>query len=78
MKDNSSATINVDNRNWGLKRKRKKLRHGPEKSEGKQNNAERSESLGNASPNHMPKSESTSAGFSAKKKGDDGVIYLLV
>lgn len=78
MKDNSSVTSKMVNRNWVLKRKRKKLPYGPDTSKSKKNNSAPSESPGNVSSNHELKSKITSARFSRKKKGNDGVIYLLV
>ncbi|KAF3450016.1 hypothetical protein FNV43_RR06095 [Rhamnella rubrinervis] len=65
------------NRNWVLKRKRRKLPYGPDLSNGKEHNSATSESPRNtSSAKRKVKSEIINDRFSSKKKGNDGVSYL--
>lgn len=78
MKDNGKLNSKMINRNWVLKRKRGKLPHGSDTSNGKKTNSVPSESPENASSIHELKSEITSTRSSRKKKGNDGVSYLFI
>lgn len=79
MKDNGILNSKMINRNWVLKRKRGKLSHshGPDTSNGNKANAVLSESPDNASPLPELKNETTSTRSSRKKKGNDGVSYMI-
>lgn len=82
-KENKSSAPKMLNRNWVLKRKRRKLPVGPSQSSGKQqtngreDNSATSESSRNASAKRMLKTEEATDRFSSKKKGNDGVSYFL-
>lgn len=74
MKDNSSSTSKMINRNWVLKRKRRKLPCGPDLSNGKEENLGGSETPRNTSSSKRRlKIEINSDRPSSKKKGNDGV-----
>lgn len=76
MKDNGSTSSKMINRNWVLKRKRKKLLYGRVLSAGKEEKLAALESPRNTSAaKRKPKSELTSDLSSSKKKGNDGVSY---
>lgn len=77
MKDNSSITSKMINRNWVLKRKRRKLPSGADKSNGNENNSIPPESPSNTLLKRKITNEITSDRSYNKKKGDDGVSYLL-
>lgn len=72
------------NRNWVLKRKRRKLlkgqdqSSGKEKSNGKEDNSVASESSMSVSAKRMLKTEEATGQFSSKKKGHDGYFYECV
>lgn len=73
MKENSSSNSKMINRNWVLKRKRRKLPYGPELSNGKEDNSAASGSARNiSSAKHKLKTEI----LNSKKKGNDGVSYI--
>ncbi|KAK2634973.1 hypothetical protein Ddye_029765 [Dipteronia dyeriana] len=79
MKDNCSSTSKMINRNWVLKRKRRKLPCGPDLTNGKGENLGGSESLRNSSSaKRRLKSEISSERSSSKKKGNDGYYYECV
>jgi chromodomain-helicase-DNA-binding protein 4 len=81
-KEIKSSAPKMLNRNWVLKRKRRKLpvaldqSVGKEKSNGKEDNSVASESSRNASAKRMLKTDEGTAQTS-KKKGHDGVSSLL-
>lgn len=77
MKDNSSSTSTMINRNWVLKRKRRKLPYGPDLSNGKEDSSAASESQGKTSSSAKRRltNEIISERLSSKKKGNDGVSY---
>ena len=83
MKENKSSAPKMLNRNWVLKRKRRKLplgldqSSGKEQSNGKEENSLTSESSRNASAKRVLKTEVATDQISSKKKGNDGVSYLL-
>jgi hypothetical protein len=82
-KESKSSAPTMLDKNWVLKRKRRKLPIGPdqssgkEQSNGKEDNPATSESSRSASAKRMLKTEEGTAQFSSKKKGHDGVSYLL-
>lgn len=80
MKENGSITSKMINRNWVLKRKRRKLPCGPVISNGKEaDSSVVSESpKNNSSAKRRLKSEINSQRFSSKKKGNDGYYYECV
>lgn len=78
MKDNDSVNSTMINRNWVLKRKRGKHPYSPDTSNGVKSNAIPPEPAENASSILEGKSELTSSRFSSKKKGIDGVTFLLL
>ncbi|GMJ00626.1 chromatin remodeling 4, PICKLE RELATED 1 [Hibiscus trionum] len=76
MKDISSLNSKMINRNWVLKRKRRKLPCGPSLANGKEENLS-SESPRSSSAKRRLKGESSSDQLS-KKKGNDGYYYECV
>ncbi|XWS67399.1 hypothetical protein CRYUN_Cryun04dG0003700 [Craigia yunnanensis] len=78
MKDTSSSNSKMINRNWVLKRKRRKLPCGPSLSNGKEENLVASESPRSTSAKRTPRSEISSDQLSSKKKGNDGYYYECV
>ncbi|XP_027345173.1 protein CHROMATIN REMODELING 4 isoform X2 [Abrus precatorius] len=84
MKENKSSAPKMLNRNWLLKRKRRKLPLGPEQSSGKEqsnskeDNSVTSESSRHASAKHVLKTEVAADQVSSKKKGNDGYYYECV
>ncbi|KAL6206272.1 hypothetical protein ACLB2K_023520 [Fragaria x ananassa] len=80
MKDNSSSTSTMLNRNWVLKRKRRKLPYGPAVSNGKEDSSAPSESQGktSSSAKRQLANEIISDRLSSKKKGNDGYYYECV
>ncbi|XP_062012290.1 protein CHROMATIN REMODELING 4 isoform X1 [Rosa rugosa] len=80
MKDNSSSTSTMINRNWVLKRKRRKLPYGPALSNGKEDSSAASESQGKTSSSAKRRltNEIISDRLSSKKKGNDGYYYECV
>lgn len=78
MKDNDSVNSTMINRNWVLKRKRGKHPYSPDTSNSNKSNAVPPEPAENASLILERKSETTSRRFSSKKKGNDGVTFLLL
>lgn len=83
MKENKSSARRVLDRDWLLKRKRRKLRLGLNQSSGKEQsnckeeNSITSDSSRNASAKRVLKTEVATDQMSSKKKGNDGVSYLL-
>ncbi|KAM2904936.1 hypothetical protein COP2_004596 [Malus domestica] len=79
MKEGSSSPSKMINRNWVLKRKRRKLPHGPDQSNGKEDASVASESPGKTSSSKRKlKNELISERFQSKKKGNDGYFYECV
>ncbi|KAG4999645.1 hypothetical protein JHK87_020717 [Glycine soja] len=84
MKENKSSAPKMLNRNWVLKRKRRKLplgldqSSGKEQSNGKEENSLTSESSRNASAKRVLKTEVATGQISSKKKGNDGYYYECV
>ncbi|KAK7359611.1 hypothetical protein VNO77_01572 [Canavalia gladiata] len=84
MKENKSSAPKMLNRNWLLKRKRRKLPIGPDQSSGKEqsnskeDNSVTSESSRNASAKRVLKTEVATDQMSSKKKGNDGYYYECV
>ncbi|KAA8537227.1 hypothetical protein F0562_029705 [Nyssa sinensis] len=79
MKESSSLTSKMINRNWVLKRKRRKLPSGPDTSNAKDDNSIVSESPTNTSSSKRRlKNEISSNNSSNKKKGNDGYYYECV
>ncbi|XP_050367230.1 protein CHROMATIN REMODELING 4 isoform X2 [Argentina anserina] len=80
MKDNSSSTSTMLNRNWVLKRKRRKLPYGPAVSNGKEDASAASECQGKSSSSAKRRltNEIISDRLSSKKKGNDGYYYECV
>lgn len=82
-KENKSSAPKMLNRNWVVKRKRRKLPvgldqfSGKEQSNGKEDDSATSESSRNASAKRMIKTEEATDRFSSKKRGNDGVSYFL-
>ncbi|OWM87108.1 hypothetical protein CDL15_Pgr027043 [Punica granatum] len=77
MKDNGSLASKIINRNWVLKRKRRKLPYGLDLSNGKEQNTIASEPLRNTTKQQL-ESEVSSTLSSSKKKGHDGYYYECV
>ncbi|XP_022748758.1 protein CHROMATIN REMODELING 4-like isoform X2 [Durio zibethinus] len=78
MKDTSSSNRKMINRNWVLKRKRRKLLCGPSLANGKEENLVASESSRSTSAKCRLKVETSSDQLSSKKKGNDGYYYECV
>ncbi|XP_022725940.1 protein CHROMATIN REMODELING 4-like isoform X2 [Durio zibethinus] len=78
MKDTISSNNKMINRNWVLKRKRRKLPCGPSLSNGKEENLVASESPRSTSAKRRLKGEISSDQLSSKKKGNDGYYYECV
>ncbi|KAM1688542.1 hypothetical protein ACFX2K_036399 [Malus domestica] len=80
MKEDSSSPSKMINRNWVLKRKRRKLPHGPDQSNGKEDTSAASELPGktSSSAKRKLKNELISERFQSKKKGNDGYFYECV
>ncbi|GMN64032.1 hypothetical protein TIFTF001_033108 [Ficus carica] len=79
MKENSSSNSKMINRNWVLKRKRRKLPYGPDVSNGKEDNSAASGSTRNtSSAKRKVKTEIINERASSKKKGNDGYFYECV
>ncbi|QCD83815.1 ATP-dependent helicase HepA [Vigna unguiculata] len=84
MKENKSSAPKMLNRNWVLKRKRRKLPFGLDQSSGKdqsnskEENSLTSESSRNASAKRSLKTEVPTGQISSKKKGNDGYYYECV
>eukprot|EP00257_Ricinus_communis_P018738 XP_015577536.1 protein CHROMATIN REMODELING 4 [Ricinus communis] len=79
MKDNGSTTSKMINRNWVLKRKRKKILYGRVLANGKEEKLAPLESPRNASAaKRRSKCELGSDLSSSKKKGNDGYYYECV
>lgn len=78
MKENGSSASKMINRNWVLKRKRRKLPCGTVIANSKEDSLLVSESPKNSSSvKRELKSDIKSERFSSKKKGNDGVSYVL-
>ncbi|XP_038712206.1 protein CHROMATIN REMODELING 4-like isoform X2 [Tripterygium wilfordii] len=79
MKDNSSISSKMINRNWVLKRKRKKLLCGPALSNGKEEKSVALESpkISSSAKCGVNNEESSELSLS-KKKGNDGYYYECV
>ncbi|CAL5346565.1 unnamed protein product [Camellia sinensis] len=74
MKQNSSTTSKMINRNWVSKRKRRKLPCGADISNAKEGNSVASESATSTSSSKLRLRNETSSGHSSsKKKGNDGL-----
>ncbi|XP_028055461.1 protein CHROMATIN REMODELING 4 isoform X1 [Camellia sinensis] len=79
MKQNSSTTSKMINRNWVSKRKRRKLPCGADISNAKEGNSVASESATSTSSSKLRLRNETSSGHSSsKKKGNDGYYYECV
>ncbi|PON49082.1 histone H3-K9 methyltransferase [Parasponia andersonii] len=79
MKENNSTNSKMINRNWVLKRKRRKLPSGPELSNGKEDNSAASGSARNtSSAKRKLKTEILNERFLSKKKGNDGYYFECV
>lgn len=86
MKDNGSSTSRMINRNWVLKRKRRRLPCGQDVSNGKEDNSLALESpRNNSSGKRRLKGDINSVRSASKKKGNDGVrfdwfnlVFLLI
>ncbi|MBA0717162.1 hypothetical protein Golax_004999 [Gossypium laxum] len=78
MKDISSLNSKMINRNWVLKRKRRKLPCGPSLANGKEENLLASESPRGSSAKRRLKGEIITDQSSSKKKGNDGYYYECV
>lgn len=80
MKEGSSSPSKMINRNWVLKRKRRKLPHGPDISNGKEDGSAASESprKTSSSVKRRLNNEIVSDRFSSKKKGNDGVSFYII
>ena len=78
MKESDSSASKMINKNWVLKRKRRKLPYGPGLSNGKEDSSMAPESpKSTSSAKRRLKGEINSEQFLSKKKGNDGVGYLL-
>lgn len=78
MKENGPMAGKMINRNWVLKRKRRKLPCGPDISNIKEDGSVVSEALRNlGSEKHGLKSEKSPDLVSSKRKGNDGVSLIL-
>lgn len=78
MKDISSLNSKMINRNWVLKRKRRKLPCGPSLANGKEENLLASESPRSSSAKRRLKGEISTDQSSSKKKGNDGVCFFSI
>lgn len=79
MKDNGSSTSRMINRNWVLKRKRRRLPCGQDVSNGKEDNSLALESpRNNSSGKRRFKGDINSVRSASKKKGNDGYYYECV
>lgn len=79
MKESDSPSSKMLNRNWVLKRKRRKLPSGPDVSNGKEKVSKPLDLPSNDSPKCRVKNEVTSSHSSGKKKGNDGVsVYIII
>lgn len=78
MKESDSPSSKMLNRNWVLKRKRRKLPSGPDVSNGKEKVSKPLDLPSNDSPKCRVKNEVTSSHSSGKKKGNDGYYYECV
>ena len=76
MKDSNPGTSKMINKNWVLKRKRRKLPCGSDMSSGRENKSKPSESPANTSSVRRLKIQTTSERTSIKKKGNDGVSFF--
>lgn len=74
MKENKSSSRMI-NRNWVLKRKRRKISF--EQSNGKVDNSISHDSSRNTPARRTIKTEVGTGQSSSKKKGNDGVSYLF-
>lgn len=66
------------NRNWVLKRKRRKLPSGPDVSNDKEKASKPLDLPSSDSPKSRVKNEITSSRSSSKKKGNDGVSIFIM
>lgn len=78
MKENGSMEGKVLNRNWLMKRKRRKIPYGIDTCSGKQQNSKPLELLSNTSSLRRLKNEKSSDHPSSKRKGDDGVCSFFL
>lgn len=78
MKEDVAEASKMLNKNWVLKRKRRKIPSGLDSSTVKEDNSQPLESvLNNPSSKGGVKDEVASIRSSSKKKGDDGVSFSL-
>ncbi|CAI9782237.1 unnamed protein product [Fraxinus pennsylvanica] len=78
MRENVSDTSKILNRNWVLKRKRRKLPCGTDKSSGREKNSKFIECSSSTSSKRGLKEKLASDHSSGKKKGTDGYYYECV
>ncbi|KAM6551425.1 hypothetical protein CsatB_001233 [Cannabis sativa] len=78
MKENSSSNSKMINRNWVLKRKRRKLPYGPDLANGKEDGSVASGSSRNISTKRKLKTEILNERYTSKKKGNDGYFFECV
>ncbi|XP_059287252.1 protein CHROMATIN REMODELING 4 isoform X1 [Lycium ferocissimum] len=78
MKENDSLSGKMLNRDWALKRKRRRLASGPDVPNGKEKASKTLDLPSSNSPKRRVKNEITSSGSSSKKKGNDGYYYECV
>ncbi|VFQ98361.1 unnamed protein product [Cuscuta campestris] len=79
MKEDVAAASKMLNKNWVLKRKRRKIPSGLDSSTVKEEHSDPPEAaFNNASSEHGVKDEITSCRSSSKKRGDDGYYYECV
>lgn len=78
VKENGSPSSKMLNRNWVLKRKRRKLPSGPDVSNDKEKASKPLDLPSSDSPKSRVKNEITSSRSSSKKKGNDGVSIFIM
>ncbi|XP_023892143.2 protein CHROMATIN REMODELING 4 isoform X2 [Quercus suber] len=79
MKESDSSASKMINKNWVLKRKRRKLPYGPGLSNGKEDSSVAPDSpKSTSSAKRRLKGEINSEQFLSKKKGNDGYYYECV
>ncbi|KAK4368281.1 hypothetical protein RND71_012073 [Anisodus tanguticus] len=78
MKENGSLSSKMLNRDWVLKRKRRRLPSGPDVLNGKEKASKPLDLPSSNSPKHRVKNEITESHSSSKKKGNDGYYYECV
>ncbi|KAL2473962.1 Protein CHROMATIN REMODELING 4 [Forsythia ovata] len=75
MKDNSSMTSKMLNRNWVLKRKRRTLPNGTDKSSGRENNSRPVEEPSSSTSSKCGPKDDVTLDHPGRRKGDDGYYY---